>query len=142
LVLTRGGHGPAAFLAGTGQDDAGRTIAQVLAFDGSDLEMHHDYIQWLFPLNEPSRAVSGSPVLTTGDIGRIRNDTLAATNLRAAATRMGAFYDSTSHWLGAFDHNHLRITRIIKSLRLLLAMRTRMRSGSVFLRAFTRPARG
>jgi hypothetical protein len=113
-------RGPASFLAGTGRDHAGRTIAQVLAFDDSALEMHHDYIQWLFPLEEPSRAVSGSPVLTRNDIQCIRNDERAAANLRAAAERMGAFYDSTSHWLREFDHNHLRITRIIKSLRILL----------------------
>jgi hypothetical protein len=30
------------------------------------------------------------------------------------------FYESTNGWLASHDHNHLRITRIIRSLRLLL----------------------
>jgi hypothetical protein len=59
-------------------------------------------------------------VRTKADIQRIRNDERAAENLRTAAERMWLFYNSTSHWLSSFDHNHLRITRIIKSLRLLL----------------------
>ena len=39
--------------------------------------------------------------------------------LRAAAARMRNFYARTRHWLVPADHNHLRITRIIKSLRFL-----------------------
>jgi hypothetical protein len=40
-------------------------------------------------------------------------------NLVAASGKMAWFYTETEHWLRPTNHNHLRITRIIKSLRLL-----------------------
>ena len=62
----------------------------------------------------------GSPVLTAADIEAIRSSPVARTRLRAATERMLGFYRATDHWLTPLDHNHLRITRIIRSLRLLL----------------------
>lgn len=107
------------YLEGVGHDGAGRTHADVLALDDSELEQHHDFIQWLFPLPEPSAAVPGSPMLIDADITAVRGSAAAQVNLRAAAARMLAFYRTTAHWLAPIDHNHLRITRIVRSLRLL-----------------------
>ena len=107
------------FLDGEGTDAAGRTVQDILAFGPSELERHHDYIQWLFPLAEASAAVPGSPVLSAADAEAIRTSGRAQANLAASTERMGVFYDQTDHWMRAHDHNHLRITRIIKSLRLL-----------------------
>lgn len=109
-----------AFLNGTGLDAAGRTFHDVIALDDDELERRHDFIQWLFPLPEPSRAVPGSPVLTPQEASAISDSAAALSNLAAAADRMSAFYDATEHWLAAHDHNHLRISRIIRSLRLLV----------------------
>ncbi len=108
------------FLDGDGVDGAGRSLAGVLAFDDVGLESRHDFIQWLFPLPEGSAAVPGSPVLTDDDRETIRSSPGALANLRAAAERMTVFYTRTQAWRATFDHNHLRITRIIRSLRLLL----------------------
>ena len=108
-----------AFLRGEEPDAAGRLIADVLAFTDEELERRHDFIQWLFPLPEPSAAVPGSPVLTSADIAALRSSPAAQASLSAAADRMLLFYESTSWWRRASDHNHLRITRIIRSLRLL-----------------------
>jgi hypothetical protein len=108
-----------AFLTGVGLDGAGRSLAQVLALDDAELERRHDFIQWLFPLPEASRAVAGAPVLSADDVRQLRDSPAAQANLRAAAARMSHFYAQTAHWLALHDHNHLRITRIIKSLRLL-----------------------
>lgn len=114
------GAGPVvAFLEGSGGDRAGRALADVLAFDDAALERHHDFIQWLFPLDQPSGAVPGSPVLTQADIAAIRASPRAQAGLAAAAERMRRFYADTNHWLVAVDHNHLRITRIVRSLRML-----------------------
>ena len=107
------------FLTDQGRDAAGRTLDQVLAFGDRELERHHDFIQWLFPLAEASAAVPGSPVLTSADISALKASAEAQTHLAAAAARMGRFYDENDHWLRASDHNHLRITRIIKSQRML-----------------------
>jgi hypothetical protein len=108
------------FLRGEGPDGVGRLFDDVLAFDDSTLERRHDFIQWLFPLREPSGAVSGSPVLSASDVQALREDPLVVSNLRMAAARMAEFYARSAHWLRPADHNHLRITRIVRSLRLLV----------------------
>ena len=107
------------FLTGAGTDGAGREIFDVIAMADAALEQAHDFIQWLFPLRERSGANPNAPVLTDGDIEVIRESLSAQAALAAATDRLAIFYFRNSHWLTASDHNHLRITRIIKSLRLL-----------------------
>ena len=51
-----------AFLEGRGVDAAGRTFDEIVGLDPFRLEHRHDYIQWLFPLAEPSGAVAGAPL--------------------------------------------------------------------------------
>lgn len=109
-----------AFLAGSGTDGAGRRLAAVLAFDDARIEAVHDFIQWCFPLPEPSRVVPGAPVLTRAEADAIRADPKARDGLRAALERMRRFYRDTESWLGRHDHNHLRITRILAAVRALL----------------------
>lgn len=111
--------GVRAFLEGRGRDGAGRTFEAVIALDDAAMEANHDFIQWLFPLTEPSRAVPGSPVLSPDDLAALRASPAAQANLQRAVSRMGRFYADTGAWLGPHDHNHLRISRIIRSLRLL-----------------------
>jgi hypothetical protein len=108
------------FLEGEGTDARGRTVFDVLAMDDVAMERTHDFIQWLFPLPEPSAAVPDSPVLVPGDIQAIRVSELAPIALAGATDRMAAFYRTTHDWLMPNDHNHRRITRIIRSLRLLV----------------------
>ena len=100
-----------AFLEGEGQDAAGRSLFDVLAMNNAALEQTHDFIQWLFPLREPSRAVPDSPVLTDDQVEAIRDSAMAQIALAAATDRMEAFYRMTHDWLMPNDHNHLRITR-------------------------------
>ena len=108
------------FLEGEGPDARGRTLFEVLAMNDVALEHRHDFIQWLFPLPEPSEVVPDSPVLTPEDVQAIRMSELAPLALAAATDRMGMFYRTTHDWLTPGNHNHRRITRIIRSLRLLV----------------------
>ena len=108
-----------AFLSGSGRDASGRSVSDVLAMDDRALEAVHDFIQWLFPLPTRSMAQPQSPVLDASEILAIRDDPAAQANLRAGAQRMRRFYGLNDHWLTGFDHNHLRITRIVTSLKLL-----------------------
>ncbi len=108
------------FLRGTGSDGQGRLHADILKFSDEELEEVHDYIQWLFPLREKSMAVPDSPVLEREEIvGQLRSDTEVRANMLRALERMKRFYGDSDHWLEQGDHNHLRITRILKSLCLL-----------------------
>lgn len=110
----------AMFLTGEGHDHRGRFLGDVLALDDSSLERSHDYIQWLFPLPEASRFSASAPMLSHEDIALIRASAAARANLLRARDRMLAFYRGNDHWQVPFDHNHLRITRIIRCLALCL----------------------
>jgi hypothetical protein len=109
-----------AYLAGAGPDGRGRLVTDVLDFSDEQLEAVHDYIQWLFPLESRSGAQPGAPVLTPVEINGIRADQRATDTLMKATERMLRFYRDTGWWLTGHDHNHLRITRILHSLRLLV----------------------
>ena len=107
------------FLEGTGSDHRGRNISEVLNFDNGALEAVHDYIQWLFPLPETSAFNPFAPVLTASDIEALKRSPRVQESLEKATARMLQFYRQNTNWLTAVDHNHLRITRIIRSLALL-----------------------
>jgi opioid growth factor receptor-like protein len=108
------------FLEGKGTDHRSRRIEDILAFDDGDLEAVHDYIQWLFPLPESSAFTPFAPILSSQDIAELKASSIVRRNLLAAASRMLGFYQKNTHWLTAINHNHLRITRIIRSLAILV----------------------
>jgi hypothetical protein len=127
------------FYRGLGIDHRGRTLAEILQWDNDALEEVHDYIQWLFPLDEPSGASRHAPVLTAADISTFRSDATLKETLRRSLVRMLAFYgfelidkdgapqvapardweDRAGVWLHPYNHNYLRLTRMMKSLSLL-----------------------
>jgi len=107
------------FLEGKTPDHRGRILAMLLQQTDHQAETTHDYIQWLFPLDEPSRSVNGAPVLTELDMDEIRGSSLAQANLARSARWFLGFLERNNHWITKYNHNHLRITRVIKSLRLL-----------------------
>jgi hypothetical protein len=82
--------------------------------DDEWLERTHNYIQWLFPVPEPSQAVPGSPVLTAEDIEAFKSDVALRIRAFAALYRMVWFYASGFGWISPRNHNYLRITRIIR----------------------------
>ena len=130
-------------------DRRGRTLSQILSWSDNDLERSHDYIQYLFPLPERSPYNRFAPLITEDVFSAFRANTTEGEGLRInlcrAFERMLAFYgfqivrydagllqgprgaairadDHQEHfpnWVKSFDHNHLRITRIIRCLRLL-----------------------
>lgn len=102
-----------------GEDHQGRTWAQTILLSDRKLEFTHDYIQWLFPLNECSRYCKKSPVLTDDEIKALRESPVALQRLRSSLDRMHRFYGNSHHWREPGDHNMLRITRILKCLMLL-----------------------
>jgi|TARA_B100001057_G_scaffold275466_1_gene275686 DNA-binding transcriptional regulator/RsmH inhibitor MraZ len=121
------------FFRGDGTDHVGRTLEDILAFDDFWLEHTHDYLQWLFPTPEPSHYNARVPVLSREDIASFRTDSYLRTQQNRALDRMLAFYGlerrggeilplpdlnmKTQIWLKPAGHNHLRITRIIRSLQ-------------------------
>jgi Opioid growth factor receptor (OGFr) conserved region len=127
------------FYRGHGLDHRGRTLSGILAFAFDELECHHDYIQWLFPLPEPSGANPSAPLLTKNDVAVFGSDQSLRMALLRSFGLMLAFYglelvdsgdrvevrrsddfDERSRvWLTSGNHNFLRISRMLRSLSLL-----------------------
>ena len=108
------------FLKGKTPDHRGRTLSMVFAFSDERAEQTHDYTQWLFPLDEPSGSVLGAPVISDLDIDEIKKSPAAQANLIKASEWFFQFLSRNQRWISKYDHNHLRITRVIRSLRLLV----------------------
>jgi hypothetical protein len=124
-----------AFYYGSHTDDRGRRLAEILRQDDAWMELTHDYIQWLFPLAEPSGVNPRAPLVDSATAELFRSDPLLQDHLRAAFARMLRFlglryvdgevtkaanWDARKvDWFTEPTHNSLRVTRVIKSLRLL-----------------------
>jgi hypothetical protein len=108
------------FLEGAAPDARGRYIGAIYLLDDQEIENIHDFIQWIFPLKEVSRAVPGAPVLSEKDVQDIRASSKAQANLDISVDWYLGFLQRNRHWITRYDHNHLRITRAIKSIRLLV----------------------
>ncbi|HZV06819.1 MAG TPA: opioid growth factor receptor-related protein [Gemmataceae bacterium] len=124
------------FYRGQATDTEGRRLHDIWDWSDHELEMVHDFIQWLFPLPEPSRFNPHAPLLTQEDIAAFRSDEKLRHNLRKSFERILTFLGFRQEANGevvegenfmlragyAWDtpnHNWLRITRILRSLRLL-----------------------
>ena len=128
-----------AFYRGEGRDHRGRLLSHIHQYSFDSLERHHDYIQWLFPLQEPSAANPDAPLLTSSDIAAFAADeSLRAALLRSfrrmlefyslelvedgdtVTVTQGDFFDEYSRiWLTPGNHNFLRISRMLRSMSLL-----------------------
>ena len=128
-----------AFFRGDGRDHRGRLLSHIHQYAFHDLERHHDYIQWLFPLPEPSGANPEAPLLSVEDIAAFKSDESLRKALVQSFELMLPFYglelmyrdavvevvrnanfdERGNFWLMSGNHNFLRISRILQSLSLL-----------------------
>lgn len=120
------------FTLGSGTDHKGRTLDDILRLNDFWLEHTHDYIQWLFPIPEAGRFNRFAPVLDMATRDRFATDwqmrEQQGRSLNRMLTFLGLDRDGNNirasaelnpkvHiWLKAGGHNHLRITRMIRSL--------------------------
>ena len=110
------------FLTNNEPDFKNRFLNDIWNFSDEDIEYTHDFIQLLFPLNEKSSAISNGIYLDSNEaILRIKANKLATENIVKSSKWFLLFLARNSHWKRKHDHNYLRITRIIKSLRLLVS---------------------
>lgn len=125
-----------AFYRGEAPDYQGRTLKVIWGWDDERLEERHDYIQVLFPLPDRSQFNAMAPLLDDTTVARFRADETIRANLLQSFRVMLRFYGlrqdektgevveaenfaaRAKEWLQPGDHNHLRITRILKCLTL------------------------
>jgi hypothetical protein len=122
------------FYTGASPDSHGRTIDTIWSFDDDRLEGVHNYIQLLFPLQTPSQFVN-APLLDQWTIRAFHDRTDLRDRLLTSFDVMLRFYGlrregdrvvraadfepKAANWLTPYNHNYLRITRILISLKAL-----------------------
>lgn len=111
------------YFTDNGEDHKGCRFANAILFTDATLEKSHDLIQWLFPLHEGSKHSVYAPILTEADIKVLQSSKAAKKKLTAAYLRFRAFFklddeDDKHAWCVERNHNLLRITRIVRSLRI------------------------
>jgi hypothetical protein len=124
------------FYRGVSPDSEGRFLGEIWAWSNDDLEEFHDFIQWIFPLLEVSRFNPDAPVLTEEDVATFKADASLRANLEKSFHRILEFLGLELHGDGKVtigrnfseridevwavpNHNWLRITRILRSLKVL-----------------------
>lgn len=128
-------------------DEEGRTLSSILAWPDSKLESSHNYIQQIFPLPEQSTFNPSAPLISAQVFSTFRERADLRGRLRESFIRILAFYGleqrisdtdsgktedvvleivkasnfnkASRNWVTLFNHNHLRITRVIRCLRVL-----------------------
>ena len=114
------------FLRGRVGDYKDRTFASMLEWTDKDLENCHDQVQWMFPLHEESQHANTYPIVDKDVIDKAKQYPEIKDNLRLAKDRFERFYaigayedrDIQRKWCRDRNHNLLRVTRIIRCLRL------------------------
>ena len=110
------------FLIGEGSDFLGRNLQDIWDFSDEEIEQTHDFVQVVFPINKPSRAVShGFYLDSEALIEQIKNNPEAKENILKSAKWFLSFLARNTYWNQKYNHNQLRITRVIESLRLLVS---------------------
>ena len=117
----------------------GYTLEEIWGWGHENLEYTHTYIQWLFPLREKSNFNLSAPTIDDNAIREFSTNQQLHENLIKSFRIMLNFYGFTlddkggkvvinkapdfeekkTYWLNPYNHNFLRITRILTSLTLL-----------------------
>lgn len=124
------------FFCHAGTDPQGRSLADMIAMTDHELESHHDIIQWMFPLHEASQFNARAPLIDEASACSLQQSSIAKKRMREVLIRFAHFLGfeqlhngefvanpkleaNRANWQTPLNHNHLRITRVIRSLRLL-----------------------
>lgn len=116
------------------------SLEEMWKFSLGELEMDHSYIQYMFPSNEPSMMNGDSPTMTKEESHIFKNDPELQEKVKKSFLVILNFFGfelvsqdgllsiiplkstikrpKPQAWLEHFNHNMLRVTRILKCLRL------------------------
>jgi len=110
-----------------GKDDLGRTHEEMMAYSDDRCEGCHDWIQTFFPTAEPSHFASVFPQITEADAAALQASPEARARMQLSAKKFMDFLGVApgavdrkkwGNWAHDGNHNLLRVTRAIRSLRL------------------------
>lgn len=124
------------FYRGERGNQCGHKLDEMLTWSNGALEMDHDYVQWMFPSNERSMLNGEAPTLTKEESKIFEADPALQEKVKQSLVRFLDFLhfklsrddeavliepkdsQNTPWWLRNFNHNMLRVTRLLKALRL------------------------
>ena len=110
------------FLLAEEPDFKGRMIQDIWNFSDEEIESQHDFIQIIFPLNKKSQSVFHGHYLENEEIIKsLKNDEQIKQAIIKSSSWFLSFLKRNCYWNNRHDHNHLRITRVIESLRLIVS---------------------
>ena len=109
------------FLKSEASDFKGRTLEEIWGYSDDKINHVHDFIQIVFPLNKPSNSsFHGYYLDNTLLIGNIKGNKVISENLIKSSQWFLSFLKRNQDWRNSYNHNQLRITRVIECLRLLV----------------------
>ena len=109
------------FFLNKAPDHKGRMLSDIYKFSDNEIEATHDFFQIIFPLAEPSYWSSNKYFIESQQEVEIlsKNKNVREVILQSASWYI-AFLKRNNHWKNSNDHNLKRITRMIKSVRLIV----------------------
>ena len=109
------------FLLNKACDHKGRMLSDIYNFSDNEIEATHDFIQIIFPLAEPSFWSSNKYFIETQqEIDSLSSDKNVKEVILQSAAWYISFLKRNNHWKNVDNHNLKRITRMIKSVRLIV----------------------
>ncbi len=108
------------FYYGNIPNSNGKYYIDIINSDDIELEDDHLYIQWLFPNRQQSFINLNAPLLNDQVIKLFKADESLQEMIRISLDRMIQFYQldqQTPWWITKNNHNYLRCTRILNTLR-------------------------
>ena len=124
------------YYSGEGVDSRGRSLAETQALEASRMEYYHDFIQWMFPTRHRSLYNPDAPTLTDDDVAAFHARPELRSNLHRSfvvflrflgleldestlTVRDSADFADRRAVFALPNHNWLRITRVLHSLKSL-----------------------
>lgn len=115
----------------------GNYLREILTWNNGALDMDHDWVQWVFPSNEMSQMNSDAPAMTKNESQIFQADPELKEKVKTSLIRILNFLGLELNendevqlvqetednplpqwWMRGFNHTMLRVTRILKCLRL------------------------
>jgi len=109
------------FLLNKSTDHKVRLLEDIYKFSDNEIEGTHDFIQIVFPLAEPSYWSSNKYFIKTqNEIDNLSRSKNVKNSILKSASWYIAFLKKNKYWKHRNNHNLKRITRMIKSVRLIV----------------------
>jgi hypothetical protein len=126
------------FYKGVRPNQSGAFLTEIWDWTDGQLDTDHDWIQWVFPSNEPSMLNGDAPTLTKNEAEIFQSSEELQAKFLESFKIFLEFLDfkikdnatgyleivpidlgRTPWWLGSFNHTMLRVSRVLKSTRLV-----------------------